>query len=466
MVGVFSVLMSIPLFFSLDPDFGWHIYLGKWMVGHHQLIHTLVGYNYFSGYSLIDHQWLADILLYPLYQHLGYLGFIFLAAVVLFITIALIYKVTRLRANSLASLCACSLFLVSYGLSYGVRLQIFLFLGAALLWYVSCFVSKLNTRLFWYAFILIIGNNLHGGFVILALLPLCFELSMVVQHKMSYQSFFWVVIIVAAAIFINPNGFAYWHLVHDYLADGYYQQHIDEWLHPFSPPYWSALLPMTIATSLLLSLPIWRKSWPEVLLIGIFGYLGLAHLRFSPLWLLLVTPYLGEMLSEVERNAGTLKKLWRSIEMIGLALAMVFYLIIDGMVVVQAHTSTPNTVDPLISYLDSHECHQGILLNDYNLGGYLLLKSHQPVFIDGRGPQLPLGNGKTLLEAYDQLLESPSNKLLAHYGITQILLQKTTLNSLGNPLSSFLAHDPQWYEVQPAGDVVLYQSTTCLPKSA
>lgn len=53
------VVISLPLFYTLDPDFGWHLALGRYMHEHGELIRTLVGYNYYANLHLIDHQWLA-----------------------------------------------------------------------------------------------------------------------------------------------------------------------------------------------------------------------------------------------------------------------------------------------------------------------------------------------------------------------------------------------------------------------
>jgi len=262
MLGFLTILMSFPLFFTIDPDFGWHIYLGKWMYAHHQLVQTLVGYNYFSNRTLIDHQWLSDLIFYQVFHYFGYGALIVLSAVALFTTVALLYKILRLQANQLISLFVCSLFLLSYTVAYGVRIQLLLFLGAALFLYVYHFIKHSYFRFFWYALILIVGNNLHGGFIVLALIPILLELSAAVRGKITYKTFFVGLLIIIGALFVNPNGIAYWHLMHDYLVDGYYQQHIAEWLPIYAMPiYWPVVISLTIGASILFSMPLmWRKT--------------------------------------------------------------------------------------------------------------------------------------------------------------------------------------------------------------
>jgi len=149
---------------------------------------------------------------------------------------------------------------------------------------------------------------------------------------------------------------------------------------------------------------------------------------------------------------------------------IVSFFIFNGWAIVQeVHNSGHNTLGQLLTYSDAHSCKQGILLNDYNIGGYILLVSRQRVFIDGRGPQLPLGDGQTLLQAYDQIVESPATKvgpLLTYYGISRVLMEQSTLDSsVTAGFRSFLTHSSAWYQVSPSGTAVLYQSTSCLPKS-
>src|SRR5260221_975601 len=64
---VLVILFALPAFlylrnfFMTDPDFGWHLRAGQWILSHHAVPFTDPFSPYWAGKHLYDYNWLLDM---------------------------------------------------------------------------------------------------------------------------------------------------------------------------------------------------------------------------------------------------------------------------------------------------------------------------------------------------------------------------------------------------------------------
>ena len=150
------LLLFIPLFlllgfsaiFKLDPDFGWHLFLGQKMVESGELIERAVGYNVFKDTPMIDHEWLSDIILYRLQDKFGMwpLAILTILGTILlgFLMIKIIAKQNAENHSAIISL-SCLIMALSYVYG-GIRPQYLLVLASACLIYIFYFIGNTKIR--------------------------------------------------------------------------------------------------------------------------------------------------------------------------------------------------------------------------------------------------------------------------------------------------------------------------------
>jgi hypothetical protein len=430
---------SIPLVYWLDPDFGWHIYLGKLMYQQHQLIGTLEGYGpAFRGLRLPDHEWLAHLLLYPVYAKWGYVPFIALTALALWLALFIADSDAKRRNRAMAyRLLGILPFLLSLAISYGVRLQVSLLPAAAALGWIARSKLKAGQRQALYFFILLIGSNLHAGFLPLALIPLLLETSEWKKKptRAQLRTYLLTAGLIGIAVAIKPFGTQYWKMIWEYLSDPRYKVEIQEWRSALLPPvYWlNAILPLIVSFSFLIFQGTFRRlaRGEQLLLLG-FAYMGMTHLRFLIIFFLVAAPALvqgagesfsirKEHLPRLNLAVGGLAFLWILYRLSGTDWSRVT----DHIPQVQGAESYPQAA---LERLAATGC-QGTLLLPFGWGGYSLgLFPQFPVMMDGRPPELHLPSGESLLATYDALWHAqdaqPVGGLLQRYGIGCVLLDR------------------------------------------
>jgi hypothetical protein len=490
-------LCTIGLSSSFDPDFGWHLYLAEQIHQSGHLIQNLVGYWSFTNSRLIDHQWLTHYLLGWYSSGYDYTLLVILAGVLaLVVYLSAYFGLIKLGYSRSISLLVTALMILPLPIVFGVRVQLLLLVGTALLWYVVPRISQLGWRRATYFAIFTLGTNLHGGFLLLATIPLATEAYPLVEAwqrgerganiKPEVIKYLLTMCCVALGLMTSPYGISYWQLVISYTTDNYYKNNIQEWqpITAFSPTYLAISLPLAASAFILLSKIRRRTSvpLPYLILILIWAYLGLRYNRFYPILLLISGPILSEAcaLSVLDNHLATN----------GSAKKIILSCWIAIVAIVVAQAAGDFSLHPMgwplnpslaygypgkaLSYIKSNDnqtC-QGHLLNSYNWGGYILGFSDQTVFIDGRGPQLKLPNGQTLLQEYNKT-NNPSAlpTLVSQFGIRCVLAQvpqsngqnwlDTLLTKLGGKLPGTIPGQQTWinyFGSQPNWTVVYSDS--------
>lgn len=434
MLAVIFILLNIPLLYQLDPDFGWHYFLGKNISQSYQVVHDLIGYNNFSNLALPDHEWLSDFLLFNVVRLGGYGMLIVLTALLCLILFLLLVKICiKEKIDGLFVLISLALLSLPLSTTYGVRLQVLILVGAALLLFIARSHLAFWKKLLLYFFIFIAGINLHGGFLVLSVIPVLFEFKTepIKGIKNSLAKVLILSSIILIATLINPYGLDYWKLVLEYGKESYYKTHITEWLPIYYP---SILIEDIIHLSLVIFLltidGYWKKiKKNELLLIIFFLLMGIQYRRFYSLFAIIVTPYLAKSAQYFFENIKSSQRAIRRVAMTicGIVILALLYRI-DFDSISTKPRDEKSYPGKALAYLDRNRGTEDVIFNDYAWGGYILWQSpERKVFIDGRGPQLKIDGKKTILEEYYEFFTEDPKKLsdlMDKYNITLVIIRQ------------------------------------------
>src|SRR3979490_337258 len=72
--GVMIVTLSLFMAGEQDPDFWWHLRIGRWMVDHAKLPSTDIFTFTVPGHVWTDHEYLTEILMWLVYRAAGTVG--------------------------------------------------------------------------------------------------------------------------------------------------------------------------------------------------------------------------------------------------------------------------------------------------------------------------------------------------------------------------------------------------------
>jgi hypothetical protein len=445
-------LLWLKTYPTLDPDFGWHLSLGKEMVQSKHLIENFTGYNYFANLFTIDHQWLSDILLYLSYRYIGYWFLALIFFLISFITFLLLYKniiLSKIHSSIAGILVATSLLTASM-VFCGIRLQYLLLLATVLLPYIFKVVKPFWLRLVYYFIIFALGSNLHGGFLTLAPIPFLLEISVMDFHRTSkvgsLKKMGMLCLILLLSFCTSPYGAEYWKFMMSYWSSPYYRTHIAEWLPIYAfPLHWlQVMIPLSLALFFLTIDKYWKKiNKIELLMLLLYLYLGITSLRAFPVFIFLAAPYIGTAISNlfVSLNVNFNKIKYFSLAVF---IAVAIFLI-KGAVAIDFNKDgfelDKSYPEKALDYVSENTLDHGNLLNDYGWGGYQVWTHPElKVFIDGRNPNPFVDGKKTILEVYSIFFNGSNEEIESNflkYDISMIILRKSEPLNIGKTENFF-----------------------------
>ncbi len=161
--------VSIFLLFLLpanDPDLGWQLRCGKMFWEGGGICKTNTFTVLMEGYSWVNHAWLYQVLIYPVFRIFGVAGLVVMNALIMTGTCGLFFLYLR-KFGSLARLMGVLVFVfMGWGIfSLGIRSQILaLFILSVDLYLLTR--KKLKFRWWWIIFLTGLFVNFHGSFVV------------------------------------------------------------------------------------------------------------------------------------------------------------------------------------------------------------------------------------------------------------------------------------------------------------
>ncbi len=427
---------------SLDPDFGWHLTMGRYILAHG--IPRTDPFSYtMPSFPFVDHEWLTNVMWGLWYPFWGMTGMAILYATMT-VAALMVAIPKKLWKWSVIPLLLGAGALVTRG---GVRPQIgdWLFL-AVLLRLVETGIWKrwkwATVGLFW------LWANLHGGFALGPAVLGVYLAAKCIWERRVNSSDVLVWILATGATVINPYGIRLWGEVVLQMTDTNLKQYIQEWL-----PFYTYLeLGFWLLAAILVALQTKIKKIPDIprqVILGCLLLAALTSLRHVPLFIIATIPVVGELWYEFHRlvrKAPEAEKRWKLFNKILVTVCVLELVAEIGGQTWRLATNRGGIAYPTaaISFLKTQN-YQGNLFSNYAWGGYLIWNyPDKKVFIDGRmpswrwpnialwgdawGKSAPQGESAWAFKDYMKVaLDGQWQEIFRKYHITSVLWNKVNL---------------------------------------
>ncbi len=451
-------LLPVRLTSVLDPDLGWHMRSGEWIMQHHQLPRTDPFSATGAGKPWVAYSWPFSVFIYGVAKNFDLLG---VAAYTLLAWIAIVAAVFLLvRGQGAGFWRAIGLTIVA-GVIDQITVSprpgtITILLFIALLHLLLRERQKGYTRTVWFApAIMWIWSNVHVQFVyglfiigMFCIEPILDHIFLGRQHAHKASARLWAVLAVSVlATLINPYGFGAYQVILDFIHQPRLAGYVLEtramsftlYIHYFVlfaslgaafalgmrkkvSPLWVILLVWATASAFRMERDVWLLATLTVAIIAEKNEGEVPPRESSRLWLygsLGVLLMIFAMLERVPSNKYLLSLIAR--------------------------------VMPVGAVAYTHEHHlPGPIFNDYDWGGFLIYALPEyPVAIDGR----------TNIHGEDEVGLSRDTWDLLPGWDENPLLNKANLviGSPRKPLTNHLRKDPHFKVVYDDGTCVLFQ---------
>ncbi len=477
---LFLALVVIATREISDPDFWWHLRTGQYIIETRAIPRTDPFSLTRAGHPWVTHEWLAEVFLYALYT-LGAFPLLSLTfAVLITLTLALVYA--RMRGKPYLAAFVLLLAALSMAPTWGVRPQMFTLLLASAFLYI---LEQHRQRLWLLPLLMVLWVNLHSGYA-LGLVIIAIYLfgetveasrasctlghtafSLRVAHFTVHVSRPLALVLVwcCVAVLFNPNGATMYVYPFETLTSRAMQAYIQEWFSPdfhrveFQPFAW--LLLSTLAAQALSGK---RLSLTQTLLLVGLGYAALRSARHISIFAIVAAPILAEQVEHLVRArlAVPPPRVTRGSVLVN-GLILVLFVVASGARIVavmnnQSNVERARFPAAAVDFLQTHAA-RGALYNTYAWGGYLIwrLYPQMQVFIDGRADVY----GDAFIEGvYLQVYRGGDNwrAILDQYAVDFVLLEPSA------PLVAHLARDPQWQRIYADAQAVLFQRVSLTGK--
>ena len=428
------VLVSVLVFvLSLrqlsDPDLGFHLKYGKWIVTHQSFPATDQTTYTVSDHQYIDLHWLFQVVIYGVFILFGYPGIsLFICFLSLLLSLLLLIRLRSLRIpTSIISIAIFAAFLIiDPRIAARPEMFTFLFLTGILL-ILDLYMEQRKNLLYLLPAIMLVWCNMHALFILGLLVIAVYFIGILIRDHKADKSLLICMIISFLVCFINPYGMKGFSLPIELLTrfdpNNIYNQHIQEFLPFFAQPHFVIrdylFIILTGVSALVTVRSIKTRKLHELILLLLFGFLAIGSIRNIPLFVLIAIPIVSKQVFELSGKISKWKKKVSSlvfIAMIVLPMAMIprlltnaYYLTNNsfnktGMGINNAHQPVQAANFLLNNHLN------GRILNSIGFGGWLSWALPQPVFIDGRLEVMQESIYKEVTQSWNGALPGLINK--------------------------------------------------------
>lgn len=410
-VPVFLVVAIVRGNTFIDPDFGWHLATGKYILEKGFPKSDPFSYT-MPDFPYVDHSWFVDVLIAYLYPVVGMLGLSILFSSILLATLYLTYLLVTDGEKKQWYLSWPSLILIA-----GIFCHYFLVRPQVISWFFTAILFNLISkeegwrrwRIFMPAFFLI-WANIHGGFSLgLTIFLLFGVVRMFVLKRIDFEFIFvWSLSIFATLI--NPYGIGLWREVVMTLTSGQLRSKIVEWMPVFMNQNISFV--MLVALSIVFMriyqnrYSLYEKTIYLFLLIS-----GMISTKQIPFWALFSQVvvvkgflFLSEEVKKYKKGVLRFRIFYLAIAVTAATLSFLsWYLSSNGSLKEEAFYPKKALI-----YLKENKTDDEVF-SEYGWGGYLIWKlPEKKVFIDGRmaiwKQKSKSGNLNNSFETYGNIL--------------------------------------------------------------
>ena len=468
-----GIAASGPRILNFDGDLPRHILTGNLILQTREVSTTDIFSFRTAGYPSFPHEWLAQILFAGAYEWLGLSGVVLLTALVVMSAWMIIFNEALRRSNSLfASLLCIVLGVAASQLHVLPRPHIFSYLFTALWITLLEGIEKKAYAWLVFPFVMLLWVNLHGMFVIGIIILGIYLAGDFLEHPSTSwftesKSKFLMLATASSllATFFSPSGAKIWEAIVSLGSNAYITSKIPEYQSAnfHLPETWPFIL-LLLLTMTGFARTTHRIPWTDILLVLSFTGFALYTSRMIPLFGIVVAPIAAKTVSDGLRGEFLQGKLlsatknFSEINSSSNGLIWVFVLIIA----ISLAFLSGGTIDPqgkgnafdaqffpveAASWLESHP-QQGHMFNEFDWGGYLLLRlwpAYQ-IFMDGHTHIY----GEALTKEYERVvtLGEDWERILAKYNVTWVIVRANT------PLAEALSTSGDW--------VIAYQDQTAI----
>lgn len=423
-----TILFFGKCLIELNPDLGWHIRMGDYILRHGVPSTDPLSYS-MTHFPFIDHEWLSNVLLALLFPFIGTTGLSFLFASLTSVILFLQYYIAKEKSSGLLVCILAAGILLSF---VGIRPQIFTWFFFLTLLIILHSTKSWQRWKFFLPIIFLLWTNLHGGFA-LGIAILFFASLMHLFKKGSYPGIIKVLILSLLATGATPYGFRIWEEIWRQMTDTQLHWAIYEWM----PPIFFTNFPFFAL--LIISVPfivIFRKQLQSsfVFIFIILLVSSLSSMRHIPLWTILTLILLNDcfnlFMHQISQSSFGLKQIPKIYIFSTIGIIILFIL---QTVLTFKHASALSETNyypkQAINFIRTHP-YPGNIFTQYTWGGYLDWKlPEKKVFIDGRMPswrwdkQYPAESSDAFAE-YRLFMQGriPFISFTKRYSITRLLL--------------------------------------------
>lgn len=408
-------------FKMVDPDLGWHLKIGEWIIKNSAVPHFDQFSFTMNGFRWVDHEWLSDAMLW-----LGYANHVWWL-VVLFFTLAASFPFWwwLKRANSLLPIALIFLGAALASSIIGVRPQILSFLLFFIVYelllcrFRADNKEKAGWRYLWsLPLLFFIWANLHGGFIAGLLIFAIFILVNLVifywrgqdGNKFVWRGDIFLFFLSIVAILANPYGLELYKEVFRVIFSADTTKYIAEWQPALSS--FSAELAAVTTVFIFLCLKGIRKNRFDISCAAIIFFV--LFLKSSRMMMFFLTAGMPLMIAGIESAKKEVyeaerKKTFepKTLGLIGLVAALVIFFAVGIFIWRSINYRVFVLPEKAVAFLWENGYGGGNILNDYGWGGYLIWQlPNQKVFIDGRMPHWVDKDGNSAMEDYIKIFYS------------------------------------------------------------
>jgi hypothetical protein len=453
LIAIFwGIVASGPRILNFDGDLPRHILTGNLILQTRHVPTTDIFSFRTTGRPSFPHEWLSQVLFAVAYNWLGLDGIVLLAALILMLTWWIVYRRAARKSGSFFSV----LVLLALGVAASQihvlpRPHIFTYLLTATWITLLENIAENKTRFWWLLpFVMLVWVNLHGMFVLGILILGMYLTGDFLDHpsKAWFASQKTKVLLLGGGLafvttFFSPSGPGIWEAISSLGSNSYITSKIPEYqsanFHlPETWPFILLLLFIVIGFARSTA----RTSWIDILLVIAFTGLALYTSRMIPLFAIVVTPIAAKVISGCVQSEYAQSKFSLTEENIlktnATANGLVWLVVLPVLAAVLLGTG--QTMDPMgqgnvfdkrffpveaVSWLETHP-QQGHMFNEFDWGGYLLLRlwPDQQIFMDGHTHIY----GEALTREYEQVITlSPGwEDILQKYDVNWVIMRRNT----------------------------------------
>jgi hypothetical protein len=471
--GVMIVILALFISGIQDPDFWWHLRIGRWMVENGRLpSQDLFTFTVPADHVWTDHEYLTEVLIWMVYSAAGALAVSVAFGLITWAGFWTMYRQVRRQPFVIVGL-GLALAAVAGAPICGPRAQMITFAFTCLeLYLIDGYLRGRSRALYFFPLVMVLWANLHGGWVIgFAWLGVALVAELIAwawdqsnpAHRAHVRFLAIVTAVSVVAVFATPHGFRLY--LYPFVTVGSTAQEklIVEW---FSPDFHQVYLrPFELMVFVLIAgFALRRPRLYDFLLTAMALAFALQSVRNVVLFIAAATPVIINTYSEYWKEVATVRG-WKpvlptrpafaaitAVVLLVIAAATLFH-IVDG--TGPAKQKSLDASSYPIGAADWLQAHPDVgtrMYNQYGWGGYLVNRfypiANRKVFIFGEAALM----GDPLLNEYEdvQTLRSDWKAVLDRYQVDYIVYNR------GEALANVLASQPGWTLVYQDSVAVIF----------